>query len=76
MKNTLIYLAVTALFVLSSFSANAQTANYPDVKHPEAPVTSVTLFQVEEKDIDQFVADWNTRSAAIGQMPGFMTSIL
>ncbi len=76
MKKVLSSALLTMLAAASTLPASAQTTANPNIKQPEAPFTSISLFEVAEQDSDHFVSDWNKRSAVIAQMPGFIAATL
>ncbi len=76
MRKILFSPLLAVLFMVATLSASAQTNHNPNIKQPDEPFTSISLFEVTQQDADQFVADWNKRSAVVGQMPGFVTATL
>ncbi|HCL5074346.1 TPA: hypothetical protein N2F43_003679 [Salmonella enterica] len=64
------------LLALLIASAQAQAATFPDIKQPQAPLTTITPSDVSPKDIDKAVKDWNSRSARIAKTPGFISATL
>ncbi len=48
----------------------------PNFEKPDEPFTFINIFEIAEKDIDQFVSDWQSRSKIMGQMPGAITATL
>ena len=76
MKKALFYMLITTVVLALSCSTNAQAADPANVKHPEEPVTSMTLSEVSDQDIDQFMAAWNTNWQSLAQMPGCINATL
>lgn len=48
----------------------------PAIKSPELPFVFINLMEMDAKDIDPFVLDWQVRSKIMGQMPAAIGSTL